>query len=186
MYRQKFIPLFLSVLTYASVQSQDHSTSSTTFKGPVLEDYGPYYPIAEPDLTVTPDETMKVVFDITGISEDAKDRNRIIESAARFLNLHAANGLPVSHMKVALVIHGSASRDILKDDIYKERYGMENPNSGLLKALKEAGVDIYLCGQTAASRGIDREDVLPEVKMALSAMTALVKLQNQEYRLISF
>lgn len=46
------------------------------------------------------------------------------------------------------------------------------------------GPVIQLCGQTAASRGPGREELLPGVKLAPSAMTTLVARQNQGYALI--
>ena len=49
--------------------------------------------------------------------------------------------------------------------------------------LTAAGVQIVLCGQTAAARGIDRGRLQPGVKVALSAMTALFVFQEQGYRI---
>ena len=42
-------------------------------------------------------------------------------------------------------------------------------------ALAEAGVDVVMCGQTAMSRGFYPDLPVPEAKVALSAMTALVR-----------
>jgi len=47
-------------------------------------------------------------------------------------------------------------------------------------------VVIYLCGQTAAYRGFAAEELSPVVTMALSAMTAHVRLQSEGYTLIPF
>jgi len=55
-----------------------------------------------------------------------------------------------------------------------------------LIALHDAGVKIYLCGQTAAGRGFTTEDLNPAVSVALSAMTAHVRLQADGYTLIPF
>ncbi len=61
-----------------------------------------------------------------------------------------------------------------------------NPNTAMLKALGDAGVTIYLCGQSAAHRGYGVEELNPAVTMALSAMTAHVRLQSEGYTLIPF
>ena len=118
-----------------------------------------------------------VAFDIAEASEgDAI--NRRLETAARFLNMHARAGVPATNMQVALVVHGPASADFTKRD--------DNPNADLIAALIEANVSIILCGQTAAYRGIDQDDLLPGVTLSLSAMTAHAQLQQQGYTLNPF
>ncbi|HCE21170.1 MAG TPA: hypothetical protein DF282_01490, partial [Hyphomonas sp.] len=47
-------------------------------------------------------------------------------------------------------------------------------------------VRIILCGQTAAYRDIEKSDLLPGVEIALSAMTAHAKLQQDGYSLNPF
>ncbi|MEE2877945.1 MAG: DsrE family protein, partial [Pseudomonadota bacterium] len=43
-----------------------------------------------------------------------------------------------------------------------------------------------LCGQTAAAREIEKDDLIPGVQIALSAMTAHAVLANQGYSLNPF
>ncbi len=83
-------------------------------------------------------------------------------------------------------MHGEAANSLLKNEFYKELYQQDNPNIGLLEALSQNNVEILLCGQTAVHRNIPMERRIPETKLALSAMTALIQLQNEGYRLISF
>jgi len=72
-------------------------------------------------------------------------------------------------------------------DAYKGYYGgAENANAALIKELTENGVEIYLCGQSAAYYGVEKEDLLPNVKMALSAMTAHAILQQKGYTVNPF
>ena len=91
-----------------------------------------------------------------------------------------------NQLKVALTLHGGAWKDVLNDNAYMKKFGVTNPNSKLIKELSDAGVDIIICGQTAMYRKIDKSIVLPEVKFALSAMTALLQYQNDGYRFIKF
>jgi intracellular sulfur oxidation DsrE/DsrF family protein len=56
----------------------------------------------------------------------------------------------------------------------------------LIGALTDAGVRIILCGQTAAYRDISKDDLLPNVELALSAMTAHAQLQQSGYTLNPF
>ena len=83
-------------------------------------------------------------------------------------------------------MHGSAGKDLLNDSAYEARFEKPNPNTAMLSALHGAGVKIYLCGQTAAYRGFAADEINPAVSVALSAMTAHVRLQSEGYTLIPF
>ena len=52
----------------------------------------------------------------------------------------------------------------------------------MIQQLIEAGVEVVLCGQTQVHRGLRRDQLAPGVKVALSAMTALVSLQERDER----
>jgi intracellular sulfur oxidation DsrE/DsrF family protein len=124
--------------------------------------------------------------DISATGDSSEDLNRRLESAARFLNMHARNGIDASNIELAIIVHGAAGKDLLKDEAYMVRFDGPNPNTALLNALGEAGVEIYLCGQTAAYRGFSADELNPAVTMALSAMSAHVRLQSEGYTLIPF
>lgn len=108
--------------------------------------------------------------------------NARLESAARFLNMHASAGVPVQNMSIAIVVHGPAALDLVTHG----KYGTENANAGLIEALHEAGVTIELCGQTTAYRDFSRSDLLPGVSLSLSAMTSHALLQQDGYTLNPF
>ena len=46
------------------------------------------------------------------------------------------------------------------------------------------GATLVLCGQTAGRAGVKKEELLPGVKLAISAMTAFEYLQSQGYQYI--
>jgi intracellular sulfur oxidation DsrE/DsrF family protein len=66
---------------------------------------------------------------------------------------------------------------VMSNEAYKERYNRDNPNIAIIHALKQAGVDIRVCGQGLISRKIDAKQVNPDVQIDLWAMTTLVNLQ---------
>lgn len=154
--------------------------------GPIIKNYGKVWAIENPDYKVNKDTTFKAVFDIMNSPEDSSQLNTSIETAARFLNMHAQSGVPLEQLKVALVIHNKASKDVISSKAYKAKYGVDNPNEDLLKALMKAGAQIIFCGQSSASRGFPKEDLIDGVQLSLSAMTALIQLQDENYRLIKF
>ena len=155
-------------------------------KGQVITDFGKTYEVVNPDFKTDLTNEMKAVFDVGRSFKDSTKVNPLINTAARFLNMHVDAGVSKDRLSVAIVIHGAAAKDILTNKKYNSRFGIENPNAKLITDLHNNGVQIILCGQTAAYRAIDRSDVLPEIQFALSAMTALVQLQNENYRLINF
>ena len=153
--------------------------------GPVIEHFGPYLPVPDPGFVPLPGQQLNAVFDVASSPEPGQ-ASRYLETPARFVNMHAGSGVPEENIRAAVVIHGKATRDLLTDVAFQKRFGMDNPNRALVEALIAADVEVILCGQSAAFGGYEKTELLPGVKLALSAMTALVSLQNQGYRLIAF
>ncbi len=151
-----------------------------------VEGFGKTHPIENPEYQTNIDEIYKVVFDVSKAPEDPAQRNKWIETVARFINMHLDAGKPAGTLQAVLVLHGNASYGLLKNVHYKEKYGVDNPNIGLLEALESSGVPIYLCGQTSVARNLSEDRRIPQATLALSAMTVLLQLQNEGYHLINF
>lgn len=153
--------------------------------GPVFEDFGQKAKIE--NATPIPDGTVfKISFDVADAAKPG-EINRSFNSLARFINMHAAAGVPVENINLALVVHGGASNDLMSDAAYGAKFdGAKNGNMALLKALMEKGVPVILCGQSAAYHKIDQDDLIPGVEMALSAMTAHALLQQDGYTVNPF
>lgn len=172
--------LVVCVLVALPLAGQEKAT------GPVIEQFGPVWQIPDATFEMDKHAEYRVVFDVMNSPEDPTARNPWMETAARFLNMHAQAGVSPSQLHVALVVHNQATKDLLKNEHYKEAFGVDNPNAPMLAALLEAGVQVILCGQSSRSRGVPLADTVPGTDLALSAMTALIELQNQGYRLIKF
>jgi len=151
--------------------------------GPVIEGYGPTYPINDRDVPLEEGFVYKSVFDAAD-NPDEKSLNSGLVSVARYLNMHARNGVAVSSMSIAVVAHGPALKTLLSDDAYRTRYGIDNPNFELLAKLDEAGVRFYLCGQSMAFGGFGKDEFIAPARVALSAMTMLTVLQSDGYALL--
>ena len=161
--------------------------SQDLMPGDVIPDYGKTYPVETPGFKTDTSSVLKVVFDVNR-SFDEAEPNKLIETAARYLNMHEHAGVDPGNMQVAIVLHGKAVQDALNDESYKKKFPgvTSNPNLPLIKALSENGVDIIICGQSATHYKVNRENTDEHAVFALSAMTALVQLQNDNYRLINF
>jgi len=141
----------------------------------------------------------KVAFDVSK-QADTGELNRNLVSVARFINMHTAAGVKEKNIKLAVVIHGGAAKDVTNEAYYSASQNgasqngasqngddkKANANAALIKTLIDHGVEVYVCGQSAVFYDIDNTDLLPDVKMALSAMTAHALLQQKGYTLNPF
>jgi len=125
----------------------------------------------------------KVVF---ADGQDAKspgDINPMLPTIATYVNTLGKYGVPPERRHIAIMFH-QRTPDIdivMSNDAYRERYGRDNPNIAIIHALKQAGVDIRVCGQGLIARKIDAKQVNPDVQIDLWAMTTLVNLQLKGY-----
>ncbi len=142
------------------------------------------YAVPDADFKPPTDHVFKVMFSVTGTAKSMSELNRNIDTVARYLNMQAQNGVPLKNMKLALILHGPAGKDALNNAAYQTRYHTDNPNLGLLEALHQAGVAIYICGQTAAARGFAKKELAPQVKLGLSALTVMSTLAGEGYVLM--
>lgn len=169
--------IFVAALALAPLA---HADQSDFTPGPAIANFGA---VAEaPTAAPVPANTVfKVAFSVHEAGE-AETVNRRLDSPARFINMHVRAGVPRENIHLAVVVHGPASRDLLR----ARASGEENPNAPLIAALIANGVDVYLCGQSAAAYDIAPEDLLPGVQIALSAMTVHALLQQAGYTINPF
>ncbi|NNJ72921.1 MAG: DsrE family protein, partial [Enterobacterales bacterium] len=146
---------------------------------PIIDNYGPVYEVKNQDTVLPKGHHYKVVFDVYKTASELDVHSRRLESVARFINMHALKNVPMENMHIAVVFHGKATKDILTDSAYQALHQMDNPNSELIEALADNGVKLYVCGQTVDFFKHHRKDILPDVKIALSAMTQLAIYQSK-------
>ncbi len=125
----------------------------------------------------------KVVIDVYDEVKDSAAMYNVpaILEIARTYNLIAANGAPKEKIHMAVVVHGMAVYGILSNEAYNRQYGMDNPNIEIIKALINEGVEFYVCGQNLGFFQVPRTDIMPEVKVALSAKTTFITLDQRGY-----
>lgn len=153
---------------------------------PIVKGFGGIYEIA--DATERPDPSLeyKILVDLASGAEDNKEISRWVDNVARLMNLHGLAGVPKDKIKVKVVIHGGAIFTLLNDENYQKRFEVENPNLKVFEALKEAGADIYVCGQSLIARNLKTADLWPGVTIAHSAMTTITTYVPQGYVLLRF
>ncbi|RPI84784.1 MAG: hypothetical protein EHM42_07235 [Planctomycetaceae bacterium] len=123
----------------------------------------------------------KVVIDATADSKPA-DVNKALDRVARLLNLYGSAGLKASDVKITVVLHGDATKSVLNDSAYHTRFGVEaNPNLPLIRELRDAGVEVFVCGQALTSKGFSDTDVADEIPIAAAALTVVINRQSDGY-----
>lgn len=176
-----FSSLLLSFFLAFATQVQ-----AQTPQFPIVKGFGGIYEIA--DATERPDSTLeyKILVDLTSAAENNKEISRWVDNVARMMNLHGLAGVPKEKIKVKVIIHGGAIFTLLNDENYQKRFEVENPNLKVFEALKEAGVDVYVCGQSLIARNLKTADLWPGVTIAHSALTTITTYVPQGYVLLRF
>jgi len=157
------------------------SSWSFAWEYPVIKGYGPIVPL--PNATFQPDKSIKyrVLFDITKAAESAGKVNPGLDRVARFLNVLAASDIMPKNVDLAAVIHGPATPVVLKNEIFKDKFKTDNPNEKIIMALREAGVRLYVCGQTLIEDGFKDEWVNERIAIAVSASVVVPTYQLKGY-----
>jgi intracellular sulfur oxidation DsrE/DsrF family protein len=148
--------------------------------------YGGIYDI--PEVTVKPDPELeyRLVIDVVSGADHPDSLAAGLYNVARMLNLFSVGGVPDEQVDVVLAIHGGATVAVLDDLSYRQRFGTDNPNLPLIRALKGAGVRVTVCGQSLIGRTIDPASVTEEVEIATSMLTTVAMYQMRGYGLMRF
>src|SRR5450631_3857734 len=113
-----------------------------------------------------PKTDYKVVFADGQDAKNPGDVNPMLPTIATYVNTLGKYGVPAEHRHLVIMFH-QRTPDI---DIVMSNH-----------ALKQAGVDIRVCGQGLIGRKIEASQVNPDVQIDLWAMTTLVNLQLKGY-----
>jgi len=128
-----------------------------------------------------PKTDYKVVFSVAAQAKP-EEVHPTLKTIALYLNTLAHNGVPSEHRHIAAVFHQGGGDAVLANDVYKARHnGVDNPNIAMLHELKQAGVELRVCGQGLLGKKLQPSQVLPDVQVDLWAMTTMVNLQLRGY-----
>lgn len=153
---------------------------------PIIKDYGKVYDIPYADEKIDSMLDYKIVVEVVRASDKPEEINWALNNVARLLNLHAMAGVSKEKLHVVLAVHGGAAFTVMNNEAYQKKYKIDNPNLELYKALREAGVKIFVCGQSLVARDIDKDKMVPEVKIASSMLTVMTTYQLKGYAQLVF
>lgn len=167
-------------------------TGSPQYQYPLIQGHGGI--VVLPEVAEQPQKNSKVIIDITS-GEMTGDVLKGFDRAALISNQYAQAGVgPKQGMKMAVILHGEATKAALTHEAYKKQAssyarqaGLEgNPNLDLIERLNEAGVEIYVCGQALAHHGFATEEVASAATVAVSAATVNINKQMDGYAYLPF
>jgi len=169
-----------SILPFIILSFFTLSLNAQEAQFPIVKNFGGIYKI---DNAVNPDPTTlyKIVIDLKTLQRDKESVNPGLNNVARMMNLHGLGGVKSGNLKVVVIIHGGATDVVLDNEAYQQRYELDNPNLELIDALKSAGAEIYVCGQSLLSRKYALDTINPEIKIGLSMLTTFTMYMNKSY-----
>ncbi|WP_047244956.1 DsrE family protein [Maribacter thermophilus] len=150
---------------------------------PIIEGYGRIKQFK--DVAAQPDTSLEynIVFDVKD-DRELDGVNIGLFKIARLINMLGTGGVPQDKIHIVAAVHGGATFAALNDQKYKEKYNKANPNTELLQLLHDYGVEIYVCAQATASRGITADDLDANTELGLSAMMVLANYELKGYALM--
>lgn len=153
---------------------------------PVIKDYGPAWPLPEAAVQPQKGRIYKVIFNLSSAAPNPNEILPGLASAARLMNVFVTDGLAARNLKGVAVLHSSAGYAAMDNEVYRAKFNVDNPNLKIIRELKAAGVELFLCGQTLHDLNFHEKDLLPDVKLATSAAIVLTTYQNDGYALMPF
>ena len=176
--------LAVGTTLFAARQQQQ---SESGWQYPVIKGAGGAIPLPNAAVQPAKNKQYKVLFDITKGAENPKDILPGLDHASRLLNVLSLSGVPAKNIHMVLVFHGAATTiGSMNNETYQAKFHVDNPNAPVLKQLREAGAEIYVCGQAMHALHFTDSEVLPDVKVATAAVVVLVVYQNNGYALMPF
>lgn len=138
---------------------------------------------AIPDAAHRPDpkKHYRIVFGLTAGAQAPAAINPGLDRVARAVNLYRASGVPKRNLTVVAVVSGEATAAMLDSYHYREKFGVDNPNIRVIDELREAGVEVSVCGQAVVGQHYPLEWVSKLVTISLSALTTITTLQQQGF-----
>jgi intracellular sulfur oxidation DsrE/DsrF family protein len=138
------------------------------------------------NVTEKPDPTMQyklLMEDVDPIKDSAaaKEISEGLAEVGRIINLHIASGIPKNKLDVVVVVHGPALYALYTNEAYKKKYGINNPSIVLIDELMKNGVKFIACGQAMHFFDVKKEEMVPNIKISLTAQTVLSNYQLKGY-----
>lgn len=138
-----------------------------------------------------PELDYKIVVDLTAFPEMEKNKGKVdsvktnwgLAEIGRIYNLHLAAGIPKNRIQIVAAVHANAMESFFTNEAYREKYKTENRNLPIIEELSNAGVKFLVCGQSLKWWGYQKDMLIPQAKLTLTAQTTLTSCQMKGFAL---
>jgi intracellular sulfur oxidation DsrE/DsrF family protein/DNA-binding transcriptional ArsR family regulator len=154
------------------------------WRAPTIHAAGRIHPLPQAAYQPDPSSSYKIVFGLTMAAAKPGAISPGLQRVARMVNLYVNAGVALDQLRLVAVASGSATAMALDDAHYQKQYGTPNPNLPVIEQLREAGVDIAVCGQAMAQHDYQYDWIDQRVTLALSSLTTISELQQHGYALV--
>jgi DNA-binding transcriptional ArsR family regulator/intracellular sulfur oxidation DsrE/DsrF family protein len=177
-------PTVLAAVLSLAVNSPAEAPAEGFWQTPTIHDAGRMH--AMPEAAYQPDTkaTYKVVFGMTTGAAKLDQVHPALQRVARAVNLYVHAGVPLKQLQLVAIASGPATPMVLGDALYQKLHGVLNPNLPVIAQLRQAGVEVAVCGQALAEHGYPQDAIDAQVTLALSALTTVTELQRKGYALM--
>jgi len=169
--------LFISIIFFAV--GQIAFAQGKVF--PIIQGYGAIEVVPFDVEKTDPSISYKIFTELYSQSSKKDEVFDPLDYAARMVNALAYAGIPSEKVEMAMVIYSGATFTILSNEEYQKRFGMDNPNLELIQKLKEAGVKIYVCGQSMMKQNLTPDKIQPGLTISSSRIAATAELLHKGY-----
>jgi intracellular sulfur oxidation DsrE/DsrF family protein len=140
-------------------------------------------PVENPTEIPDPNIDYKILFEVSSNNPDSviKEINYGLDEVARIINLHVASGVPAKKIFPVIVVHAGALHALKNNEAFQKKYKIDNPNIQLINDLKKMGATFIVCGQAMQFVDIKKEELLPDIKVSLTAQTVITHYQLKGY-----
>ena len=149
---------------------------------PVVAGYGKVHP--RPDAAVQPDPAAdyRIFVRVTDDGKHPRELMGALDRLARLVNLMGVAKVPPSHVHIVALLDEHAALAAATDATYR-RYTKvrKNPNLAIVHALRQAGVELLVCGQALAMQKLPDTAVVPDATITLSALTDVAVYGQKGY-----
>src|SRR4051812_40447427 len=152
---------------------------------PVIQHYGGVYAVPYGD---RPDSQLvyNIIIEAGAAIDHPDSLYAPFEHIARMYNLHVFGGVPRKNLHMDVVIFSKGVLAGLNNEAYRKRFGVDNPNLQVIREMKEAGINLYACGQSVTGFELSPSLMNSDLEVVLSRATTVSTRQMKGYAFFKF
>jgi intracellular sulfur oxidation DsrE/DsrF family protein len=160
------------------------ATEYPAAQSPSIPDGTGYVAIPGAAVAIDPAHVYKTIIDGQSAAAAPTDLLPALGRASLVENVLAVAHVARSNQKVVIVFHGAAVDGLLRNDGYRAKFGVDNPNLKAIRELTDAGALLLVCGQHMANHKLAIGMLAPNIKLATAASLVLITYQNDGYAVL--